>query len=285
MAGRTLSKLGDVPQGGEDLVIASERFDGQEVSSKSISHSTFVNVSFYGSEVVGNAFLDCTFVQCYFRDTAFKNSSFVGCRFVDCNFHKAKFSDADFRYAHFRRSVLDYSELRFSAPPEPNLRRDLFLELSRSALETGDEDNARRYRLGAIEAQNEHLWAAVKHESAWYRTHYPLERRIAAGFQLAWHFINKVLWRHGESTLRLLACALVFAFLVFPALMLADRSPGTSFGDLIWLSVSNFVSVDRLSTIPPDSTYLLVVCAIEGLVGIAFAGLVVTLILKAFLRR
>ena len=146
------------------------------------------------------------------------------------------------------------------------------MDLSRAALEVGDEDNARRYRLGAIEAQNVHLWAAVKHESNWYTEHFPWDRRAGAGLQLGWHFINRVLWRHGESTLRLLAAALVVSLAVFPALFAIRPPAGASFGDLVWLSLSNVLSLDRLSAIESPTGYVRVLSAVEGLIGIAFAA-------------
>lgn len=285
-AGREPTKWVDVGQAASDVVVASERLEAHGgVSERKFTHSTFVNVSFLDTAVTNTEFLDCTFIQCYFRGAKFEGSSFVGCKFIDSNFHKAKVSTCNFRYATFRRSVIPYSELQFSAPPEPNLRHELFMDLSRAALEVGDEDNARRYRLAAIEAQNIHLWAAVKHESNWYTDHFPWDRRIGAALQLVWHFINKLLWRHGESTLQLLAAALVVSVLVFPGLFAIARPAGASFGDLVWLSLSNILSVDRLSAIESTTGYVRVVSAVEGLVGIAFAGLIVTLILKALLRR
>lgn len=286
IAGRALTKWADVGLEASDVVIASERLEEHgEISGRKFTHSTFANVSFLDTDVVNSEFLDCTFIQCYFRDTRFEGSSFVGCKFIDSNFHKAKVSTCNFRYATFRRSVIPYSELQFSGPPEPNLRHELFTELSRAALEVGDDDNARRYRLGAIEAQNVHLWAAVKHDSDWYAGHFPWDRRTAAGLQLGWHFINRILWRHGESTVRLLAVALVVSVAVFPALFAIRPPAGASPGDLVWLSLSNVLSMDRLSTVAVATGYVRVLSAVEGLIGIAFAGLIVTLILKALLRR
>lgn len=279
-------KWADVGRAASDVVIASERLETYGgVRERKFSHSTFVNVSFLNTAVGSTEFLDCTFIQCYFRGAQLEGSSFVGCKFIDSTFHKAKVSTCNFRYATFRRSVIPYSELQFSAPPEPNLRHALFTDLSRAALEVGDEDNARRYRLAAIEAQNEHLRAAVKHKSKWYTEHFPWDRRIGAALELVWHFINKLLWRHGESAPRLLASGLVVSLLVFPVLFAIRPPAGASWGDLVWLSLSNILSLDRLSEIESTTGYVRALSAVEGLVGIAFAGLIVTLILKALLRR
>lgn len=284
-AGRTLTKWAEVPPEASDILVASERLDSQTIQHPRFNHSTFANVSFLKAEVEDGAFMDCTFIQCYFRDADLKRTSFVGCKFIDCNFRGAKLSSVNMSYSHFRRSVVPYSEMQYSAPSEPNLKRDLFQELSRSAAEVGAEGEARRYRLAAIEAQNIHLRAAVTHQSVWYQEHFPWDRRVAAGLKLVWHFLNKVLWRHGESAPRLLGCALISALMVFPGLMWPSRPSGANYGDLVWLSLSNMLSVDRLSNIVPSSTYLRGLSAAEGLVGIAFAGLIVTLILKALLRR
>lgn len=286
IAGRVPTKWAGVGQEASDVVIASERLEVHGmVTGRTFSHSTFVNVSFLNTAVKDSQFLDCTFIHCYFRGAKFEGSSFVGCKFIDSNFHKAKVSGCNFRYATFQRSVVPYSELRFSAPSEPNLRQQLFADLSRAALGVGDDDNARRYRIAAIEARNEHLWAAVKNESTWYKEHFPLERRIGAVLELLWHFINKFLWRHGESTPRLIVAALVVSLVVFPSLFAIKRPSDVSLGDLVWLSLSNVLSLDRLSMIESTTLYFRILSAVEGLVGIVFAGLIVTLILKALLRR
>jgi hypothetical protein len=248
-----------------------------------------VNISFLNAQLVSAKFVDCIFVECYFRKSQLRDSTFIGCRFIDCNFDFADLSSCDFRYSKFRGSVLAYDELRYSAPSEPNLRRDLFFDLSRAASALGNDNEARSYRLAAIDAANENLRGAVLAKSAYYKEHYPLDRRAGAFLTLVWHQLNRWLWRHGESAWRLLSVALLAAFGLFPLLLFLGRG-GTGrahvdYGDAIWMSVSNFLSVDRVSDLPADSAYLQAASAAEGLLGVVFAGLYVTLVVKALLRR
>lgn len=49
--------------------------------------------------------------------------------------------------------------------------------------------------------------------------------------------------------------------------------------------MSNFILLDKLSSVPEASTYIRAVSAFEALSGIIFAGLFVTLVVKALLRR
>lgn len=273
---------------GSDYVFASERLDATDLSGRQISHSTFVNLSFLEGKIQHSKFVNCIFIDCYFRKAEINASAFVGCRFVDCNFDFSTIRNSDFKYSKFRRTVLPFRDMQFSAPSEPNLRRDLFHELSRSADGVGDVDSARSYRLAAIEATNLHLWAGVKAQSTWYAEHFPIDRRISAGLTLIWHYVNRALWQHGESAWRLLRSALIAVFGLFPLLLFAGRGAAGShvgYGESMWLSASNFLLLDRLSDVGVGSTYLRVVSATEALSGIVFAGLFVTLVVKALLRR
>lgn len=286
-AGRVPAKLAESAIA-SDCLFASERLDGSEIASRQISHSTFVNVSFLATKIQHSRFVNCIFIGCYFRKTEISASAFVGCRFIDCIFDFSTIQNTDFKYSKFRRSVLPYRDMQFSAPSEPNLRRDLFYELSRAADSVGDADEARSYRLAAIDATNVHLWAGVKAQSTWYAEHFPTERRLAAGFTLLWHYLNRALWQHGESAWRLLRSALIAVLGLFPLLLFLGRESagsGTDYADSTWLSVSNFLLLDRLSDLTAASTYLRIVSATEALSGIVFAGLFVTLVVKALLRR
>lgn len=286
-AGRLPAKLAETTTA-SDCLFASERLDGSEIAARQISHSTFVNLSFLAGKIQHSKFVNCIFIGCYFRKAEINASAFVGCRFIDCTFDFSTIRNTDFKYSKFRRSVLPYRDMQFSAPSEPNLRRDLFHELSRAADSIGEVGEARSYRLAAIDATNVHLWAGVRAQSSWYAEHFPVDRRLAAGLTLLWHYLNRALWQHGESAWRLLRSALIAVLGLFPLLLFLGRdSAGSeaSYADSIWFSVSNFLLLDRLSDLAAVSTYLRVVSATEALSGIVFAGLFVTLVVKALLRR
>ncbi|WP_165546343.1 pentapeptide repeat-containing protein [Kribbella soli] len=289
VSGRRPATLKDV-QSGSDLLFASQRCDNLVLNKLNISHSTFINISFLRTKITGSEFQNCVFEECYFRRADIKRSQFVGCRFINCTFDYIGITDVDFRFADFRNTALPFKEARRNAPPEHNLRQDLFSNLSRAATLSGDEVEARKYRLAAIEAENENLKAAILGESAWHKEHYDLVRRAESVIRLGWHYLNKYLWRHGESAAVLFASAIVVTLLVFPVLLYFDRDsfnlrPLPSYGQLIWMSMSNFISLDRLSQLNPESTYMRFVSTLEGLAGIIFTGMFVTVLVKALLRR
>ncbi|MEV4261649.1 pentapeptide repeat-containing protein [Kribbella sp. NPDC049584] len=282
MAGRTLADF-TAPYEGELLLFASQFADGNRIKNAKYAHCTFAHISFKGVELTNSSFLNCVFVGCYFRDAMFSASHFVGCRFIDCNFKDVKLRASDFRYAQFRGCYLPSPELLLSAPGEPNLQMTLFAELSRAADSLGDQGEAREYKLASIRATNAHLRAAVKAKNSWYEAHYPLGRRIDAMGTLGWHTLNRVLWKHGESAWRLLIIATVVALVLFPlAFKVAVDLP---FGEAVWLSLSNFLSLDRLSSAQTTTTTARILSTLEGLSGVLFAGMYVTLLLKALLRR
>lgn len=283
-AGRELKTLG-APWAGTDALYASARVDGQTISSGEYAHSTFSNVSFLNAKLIDTKFLDCIFVNCYFRRADLRDCTFVGCRFIECNFIKTAFKGGDYSYSVFERCFAPFSEFEYALPTRPNLKQDLARNLSLAAEQLGHSDEARRYRLAALDAQKDHLLAAVRAESEWYRTHYDVIGRLYALIRLFWYYLNNILWRHGESALRLLSMAVALVFIVFPALSYLATQGAVSVPDLLWLSVANFLSIDRASDVDPLSAWVRSTSAVEALLGILFAGLYVTVLVKALLRR
>lgn len=279
------------PYSGSKLLFAGQLADGVEIVGGSYQHSTFANVSFLNAKIKKTTFADCAFIGCYFRKADISGSAFVGCRFIDCNFSHIAIGTSDFRYAQFSGSYPAYGELRYSSPSEPNLRRELFSSLARVAEQCGDSRESRRYRIASIDAHKEDLWAAVRGSSRWYKDHYDLFARIGAASSLVWHAVNRLLWRHGESAWRLFLVALVAILIVFPVVYLfisngfSNGGKPINFDDTLWLSVSNFFSIDRVSSIVPDSLAAKLFSSFEALLGLVFGGMYVTLLVKSLLRR
>lgn len=261
------------------------------MQSPDFANSTFANVSFLRAKVTGGTFRNCVFVECYFRKAEFRETTFVGCKFLNCNFTHVSIRDCDFRYAEFRGDAPPFQEILHSAPQQANLRNELFEGLARAAQSAGHAAEARRYRVAGIEALDLHLRAAVRGDSAWYREHYDVVGRAQAAMRLGWHHLNRLLWGHGESAWRLFSSAAIAALLVFPILFLAlqsgvelpDAQPAAS--DYLWLSLSNFLLLDRISAAELTTWATQALAAVEALLGVVFAGMYVTLLVKALLRR
>lgn len=250
-AGRTPAPI-EPPFAGNGVLLASQLCDKQTLDVPRYRNSTFANVSFKEAKVLRGEFHNCVFIECYLRRAELRNSTFVGCKFINCNFTHVTIRDCDFRYADFRGSAPPFAEMQQSAPRQANLRHELFESLARVADAAGQPD-ARRYRLAAIEALDKHLRAAVRAETSWYREHYDALGRIGAASQLFWHQLNRILWAHGESAWRLLVSALVVSAGVFPITFLLVQggvetpTGDPSVADHLWLSMSNFLLLERLS--------------------------------------
>lgn len=289
-AGRSPSDI-EAPFRGDGLLLASQLCDGLTLPSAHYSNSTFANVSFLSSKISRGSFRNCVFIECYFRKADLRDSSFVGCKFINCNFAHVTIRDCDFRYAEFRGTPPPFAEFVHTAPQQANLRYELFNSLARVADYAGDADTARRYRLAAVEAMDKHLRAAVRAESTWYREHYDAVGRLGSLIRLCWHQLNRSLWAHGESAWRLLISAMLVTLVVFPVLFLVFQTgiqtpaAGRSTSDYLWVSLSNFLLLDRLSDVSLTTSVTRSLSAIEALLGVIFAGMYVTLLVKALLRR
>ena len=106
-----------------------------------------------------------------------------------------------------------------------------------------------------------------------------------------WHHLNRILWQHGESAWRLLINAVILVICLFPILFLFTKSglvtPNgrTGLVDVMWLSISNFTLLDRVSNVKLVSSISRGLATAEGLLGVIFAGMYVTLLVEALLRR
>jgi prepilin-type processing-associated H-X9-DG protein len=279
----------EAPYNGTNLLFASQMADREEIDGANYSNSTFANVSFLDGHIRSGTFRNCVFAECYFRRASIRNTTFVGCKFINCNFSHVTVRTSDFRYAEFRGSHPPYAEFRYSAPSEPNLRAELFARISLAAIASGDVVESRKYRLAALDARKEHLKAALASSSTWYSEHYPLSKKLLVAGSLFWHYLNRLLWRHGESAWRLLACTLLLIIGILPCLYWIFGNeftpPVDRIAETMWLSVSNFLSIDRLSNVVPSSGLTRALCAVEALSGVIFGGLFVTVLVKALLRR
>ena len=168
------------PWKNSDVIFESDRLDGQPIIDGRYAHCTFDNVSFLKSALKNTHFTNCIFIDCYFRNAQLTSCVFTGCKFVDCNFGKLYICGGDFRYTRFDGCIIQFRDLQYSMPREPNLRMMLAQELSVQVENLGHQDEARRYHLDFLSARKRHLLAGIRAESKWYREHFPTLERITA---------------------------------------------------------------------------------------------------------
>ena len=292
LVGRTLGVWPQASTPAEDLIFAGERKDGEVFEAVEFAHCTFANVSFKDAELTQCRFINCAFLNCYFRKTSIHGSTFFGCKFIACEFPKATVHSCDFKYSKFTQCHIPFDELEHSLPREPNLREELCHELSIASDASGDVRDARRYRLKAIEAQTEHLKAAVLGRSTWYETHYTGLRKAKAFADLVGHWANGLMWGHGEKWWVLLRNLLIMAFVIFPMLLwsvsegLNRDGQMLTIWEIFWLSVTTIFPVDGVANSVQATTLLArLVLVAEGFVGIVAAGLFVAMVVRAIIKR
>lgn len=275
-----------------DVMIAAQRLDGSLIAHRHFNHCTFANVSFKEAQLTDSEFNDCAFVNCYFRKARVINCRFVGSKFYECEFPRVALQSCDFRYATFSACAVPFREMEHSLPSEPNLREELAAGIAVAAEERGWTTLAREYRLAAISAREDHLLAAVRSESTWYRDHYSSWRRVGACGQLIASRLNGFLWGYGERWGTLLRNFFALALVIFPALLwvvredldLSGRNPST-IADFLSLSLSTIVPLNINSSAAVLSTAALLILTFEAFCGIVIAGLFVSLLLRWVVTR
>lgn len=277
----------------ENMLFAADRIDGKLLEAVEFAHCTFANVSFKEVQLKQCRFVNCAFLNCYFRKTSMQASTFLGCKFISCEFPKTTVYSSDFRYSKFSECHLTFDEIEHSLPREPNLREELCHELSLASDAVGANRDARRFRLKAIEARTEHLKAAVLGRSTWYETHYAGLRKVSAFFYLVGHWLNGLVWGHGEKWWVLLRNLILLAFVVFPSILWSFRAglvgkeeAGLTAWEVIWLSVTTIIPVDGITTSVQATTLVAkLTLVVEGFVGLIAAGLFVALFVRSIVKR
>lgn len=274
-----------------DMLFAATRKDSETLEGMEFEHCTFANVSFKAVVLRQCRFTDCAFLSCYFRKCEMVGTAFIGCKFVGCDFPKVTIQSCDFKHSRFEECSIPFAEMEHSLPREPNLREELAQELAIASDIRGLGANGRLYRLAAIQAREEHLYAAVRSNSDWYRRHYPGLRKLEALVELTASRINGLVWGYGEKWHVLIRNLFILALAIFPAALwltqdgLHLQSAPLSFGDLIWLSVTTIIPIGGAVSVVATNWVSRAILTSEAFIGVVAAGLLVTLLVRRMLTR
>ena len=289
--GRPLVEL-ESPYQEAEKTFGTQRLDGAEIESADFQHCTFGNVSFKEVTFRDGAFLDCVFVGCYFRRAQLNNCRFVGCRFFECNFAHIALSSCDFRFSIFRGCQIQYSEMDYCLPTEPNLREDLARNLALESSKLGLPQETRRYRMAQIRAHEEHLVAAFQRKSQWYKDHFDGPSRVRAFIGWTLSLLNRWLWGYGERALVLVRNVVVLAFVLCPTLFyawrveLAHNSGRTvSFSDAFYFSLENILPGGIVSDVVAIGSTTRFFAGLESLFGVVAITLFAAYIFRWSLHR
>lgn len=143
----------------------------------------------------------------YFFHSKFKSCKFIGTRFVDCNFRQAIFDQCIFDYADFNRCILPIPQILANLPSHANVRWEFLHNLRANARAVGDARYEAAIVSKEIESEIEH-WRLVRQcQSGYYEKYNNYKDRWTARYQSSRLFVERYVWGHGESLVRLFIAA------------------------------------------------------------------------------
>lgn len=158
-------------------------------------------------------FLGCNSGERIFFHAKFTNCKFFGTRFVECNFRQASFDQCTFDYADFNRCVLPVPQILANLPSFANVRWELLHNLKANGRSVGDVRFEPKIVSKEIEAEIEH-WRSIRHRPSGYYEKYNNSKDLfLARYHSVRLFVERYVWGHGESLLRLFI-ATIFALLI-----------------------------------------------------------------------
>ena len=280
------------PYSGVDITYASERHDQIEIQFADYKHCSFINMGFKKSAFKNSHFLNCIFIDCYFRRAEFKNCTFTGCKFINCDFEHVNLICCDFRYSRFSNCYINYQQMNYNLPREPNLceeiSRNLYLECSNLGL----SKQAKLYRTIELKSHEKHLKAAVLHSSQWYAEHFNGLRRVIALISLIGSTINFWLWGYGQQMRKLVFHALILPLIIFPLIYMVfvdhlahQTKEVINIIDLIPFSIVTFLPIGSSSIIDSPYIWVQVIFGLESLLGVIITALFTAYLFHWILHR
>jgi hypothetical protein len=200
-----------------------------------------------------------------------------------------KIQGTEFMFPQFKGCFVKFDEMHPNLPSEPELREIVAVELAREAYALGNTRDARRYRLVALRAHENHLWRAARASSSYYRDHYDAVDRVEAGAAWIGSQVNRLIWGNGERGFVLLRNFLLLVFIAFPLLFYGVGGLEVASGKLTTidyelLSLDTATSYSGLSGVDLVSTASRIVAASELTVGLLAFGLFITILFRRITR-
>jgi hypothetical protein len=274
-----------------DALFAAQRLDGQRLEGVHFEHCTFANISFKECVLTTVSFDDCVFASCYFRDSQLVTCSFRACRFIDCDLTKVDIRTSDLKfYNHFEGCYIPFGELSPNLPSEGNLKQHLCLNLAEEAVRQGALKDAGLYRQAGARGREEHLRAAYRHSSQFYRDKYRGFDRVEALMECVGSRMRGWAWGYRRSFLTILRnWAIVTA--AFPVFLIPVRhgleqsAKAVPVGDLWLASIGNMLPGSGISNVSYVSSAARILAFTEVLIGLLFAALAASLLFRAVFDR
>ena len=295
LLGRKRRTLADVLAKGdhtvEDALFVNERFDKGTLSNLTFRHCTFANISFKEATLTGSTFLNCAFLDCYFKQATL-DSAFPASRFISCDFARSILGDKiDFQdYTYWQNCYIKYDEMQQHLPARLNIRVRLASNMAQEMEAAGETRDAPRYRLLPINSWQDHCKKIVSLRDNSYRKKYT-GQRLDGAYEYFKSKLQGLIWGYGERAwvpvlgftgLTLVLYPVIY-WLMRDGLVVGNRK--ANFGDAILFSVNNTLQDVGIGSARATSAWVDAVSASQVVVGFLYAGIFVTLLLKAGVRR
>lgn len=231
------------------------------------------------------------FVRGYFHKARFEDCKFVGTRFSATIFRSASFENCDFSYADFDRCVVPIPQMLANLPAYPNVRWELLHNLRANAKSVGDTQHESEIIWSEIETEIEH-WRSISKGQAGYYQKYSATERFFGRLRHWRLLIERYLWGHGESLMRLglatLFCLVVVAS--FNAIGRVDDLGAASLHSVatLWLKSFAFIValfIDLPSVNSQDVESSLITSSLAVMLRYISIGLAVPVLYKYIAKR
>jgi len=288
MHNKKICTVEDIPDHGENLLVADEDKPNLKLNNATLKRCLFIRLGLKNAQFQKVNFHQCVFEDCYFRKSTFYDVEFTGSFFKDCNLERASFEATRFWYVRFLRCRLNYNEILQCIPSEPNIAISLLRSLRQNAIQMGQKQIADTLLEREIEAQKHELKNRFLGVSAYYKRRYDsVDRLISAG-----KFVGLVLsgwiWGHGLRLRNLLISAFVLIFvfgLLFSQFGMFRHDTSESiylgFWKSVYLSVATFTTLGY-SEYGPGSAFTYIAYGIESFLGVVFLGFLAASVYRKF---
>ncbi len=208
-------------------------------TSRVLENKDFRNLILEDIEGKAVVYRDCDFsysilIRGYFHKAKFERCKFIGTRFIASTFRNATFEGCDFSYADFDRCVVPVLQVLANLPAFANVRWELLHNLRANARALGDTQHESDLVWQEIDTEMEH-WRSVYLGQAGYYQKYTRTERVWARLRHLRLLIERYVWGHGESLVRL-GVATAVALVLLGLLNAIERV-----GDLGSVSISSFL--------------------------------------------
>jgi hypothetical protein len=271
----------------DKIHIKYEEDDDLDLHKVRIFKSNFSNLGLKKAKFNSCSINNSLFKDCYLRYATFNNVDLTGSKFINCDLTNVKLNSCNIRYVEFRNCTLNLNEVLGCLPQETNLKIQLLKELRLNQISIGDNKGADEILIKILDSEKKLLMERVRCETSYHHEREDFFSRIKAYFGYILLFLNDIIWGYGLRITRLFRAALFiiisFGVIIYictdadyiTATVTGNESRELSFGDSLYVSYTNFITVGYGNYIP-NTSITKWIFIVENTLGYIFLGFLVS---------